>query len=128
MQFNSYAQKCDDFNQGVFDGDLMGIKYVVERYDKFQLEKMAQFEVVYLHTVEKITECENVVKRYKVIQQGKFPKPNMTEAIKVTFYKIEGEKLFYKANIIGTEITLEGYFIKISDEISDDFKKILEKE
>ena len=44
------------------------------------------------------------------------------------FEQAIGEKLFYKANIIGTEITLEGYFIKISDEISDDFKKILEKE
>jgi hypothetical protein len=124
----SYSQKCEDFNEGVFDGDFMGMKYVVERQGNLQLESMAEFEAVYLHKIEKISECENLVKRYKVIKQGKLSKPNMEESIKVTFYKIEDGKLFYKANLVGTDMTLEGYFIKKSKEISENFKRILANE
>ena len=124
----SYAQKCEDLNEGIFEGDFMGTKFEVEKHGNFQLESFAEFDVVSLNKVEKISECENLVKRYKVIQLGSFPKPDMEESMKVTIYKIEDGKLFYRAALVGTELEIEGYFIKKSNEISEKFKKILEKE
>lgn len=124
----SYAQKCEDLNEGIFEADFMEMKFEVERHGNFQLETVADFDVVYLHKVEKISDCEYLVKRHKVLQLGFFPKPNMKETVNVTIYKIEDGKLFYKATLVGTDKSMEGYFIKKSNEISEKFKKILEKE
>lgn len=123
-----YSQKCTDFNEGTFDAYFDGFKYEVEKHGNFQFEKMVEFGVVYLYKTEKISECVNLLKRYKTLEVGQLGQPNMKDVIEVTINKIEDGKLFYNAHLVGTEIILDGYFIKKSDEISDDFKKILEKE
>ena len=123
-----YSQKCDDLNEGVFEGHFGGFKFDMEKHGNFQLERMAEFGVIYLNKTEKISECENLLKRYKVVEKGQLPEPDRHEVMKVVVYKIEDGKLFYKINFVGTDVTLDGYFIKKSNKISEDFKKILEKE
>lgn len=123
----SYSQQCSEFEEGIFDGDYMGIKYVVEKHGNFQLEYVPEMGIKYLHKFEKTSECEYVVKRYKIIEKGNFPEPNMKDVMKVTS-KVENGKIYYKANLVGTEIVLEGFYIKRSNEISEYFKNMLAKE
>lgn len=123
-----HSQDCKDFKEGIFQNDTEYGQFIMERKDNFQLEKSTEYGIIYLNKIEKISDCEYVIKRYKVINNGVLPKPNMDDTITTNIYKVENKTFYYRFYLIGTNIPLEGKFIKISDSISDEFKNILAKE
>lgn len=123
-----FSQECDDFLEGVFRLDIGSGNMTVERKGIFQLEKSQDFGTVYLQKIEPISKCEYLLKRYKVIIIGGLPMPNMTEIIKVVIYKTEKNIFFYHAKMIGTNQIMDGKFIKVSANISSEFKEIIDKE
>ena len=125
---NLYSQDCKDFKEGMFQNVTEYGQFIMERKDNFQLEKSAEYGIIYLNKIDKINNCDYIVKRYKIIDNGILPEPNMKDIIKTNIYKIEGKIFYYRFNLIGTNIPIEGKFIKISDSISDEFKAILTKE
>ena len=127
IQSISCSQSQNDFDEGIFDGSAKGFKYVVEKHGNFQLEYVPELGVKYLHKFEKTGEGEYIVKRYKVLEKGNLKEPNMGDVMKVTS-KVKDGKIYYKANLVGTDRTVEGFYIKRSNEISEDFKKILKEE
>jgi hypothetical protein len=100
----------------------------IERKGNLQLEVSKDFGAVYLQKVEPISECEYILKRYKVILLGDLPQPNMDEIMNIQIYNVEGNTLYYHVQIAGSEIKLEGKFVKISNEISKEFKEIIAAE
>lgn len=122
-----YCQDCNKFAEGIFKNDGIG-NITVERKDNYQLEKSEDFKTIYLQKIEPISECEYILKRYKVISEGILPFPNMEEIVKVQIYKVEDKKFFYHAKLIGTELSKDGMFIKISEKIDKEFSDILLKE
>ena len=128
FQSHAFSQNCKEFDEGIFEGNAAGNKYTIERHENFQLERMDSFGVLYLYKIEKISECEYFIKLDKVLSIGDLPAPNVDQVIKVKITIAENEKFYYEANLVGTEISLKGNYVKKSAFISDDFKKILENE
>ncbi|MEZ0007095.1 hypothetical protein ABH942_002473 [Flavobacterium sp. 28YEA47A] len=120
-----YSQDCKDFKEGIFENDTEYGQFIMERKGNFQLEKSTKYGIIYLNKIEKINDCEYIIKRYKVISNGILPKPNMEDTIKTTIYRVKYKTFYYRFNSIGTNIPIEGKFIKISDSISNEFKIIL---
>ena len=123
-----YSQDCSQFQEGVFNIDIGFGNFSMERKRNFQLEKSKDFGTVYLQKIEPISECEYILKRYKILFFGDLPMPKMSEIIKIKIYKIEGNNFFFHSEMLGTKQSLDGKFVKVSDEISQEFKEILEKE
>jgi hypothetical protein len=122
------SQNCISFQEGTFQNITEFGQFIMERKGVFQLEKSMEYGIIYLNKVEKINDCEYVLKRYKVINNGILPEPNMTDTIKTNIYKVEDKIFYYRFYLTGINIPIEGKFIKISDSISDEFKIILAKE
>jgi hypothetical protein len=128
FQTYSYSQDCKSYDEGIFEMVTGPIKFIVERHNNFQLEKNDEYGILYLETSKKIDDCEYIVSRYKVLQNKVLPQPDMTEKIQVTINKVEDEKFYFTAHMIGKDLKLEGIATKISNKISEDFEKILEIE
>ncbi|WP_396187171.1 hypothetical protein [Flavobacterium sp.] len=123
-----FAQNCKEFQIGIYTNENPFGKMIIEREGDFQLEKTVDNSTIYLQKIEKISECEYRLKRYKVISLGRLPEPNMKELVSVKITNVNGDNFEYKAQLVGTELTIKGNFIKISQDISDEFKKIIENE
>lgn len=123
-----FGQDCAKFQTGIFENESNFGKSIIERRGSYQLERTVDYETAYLQRIEKKSDCEYILTRYKVISLGNLPEPNMSEKIKVKIQKVEENNFFYTAQLVGTSFTINGSFIKVADEISDDFKKILAAE
>jgi hypothetical protein len=131
FNFFGYSQvNCEKFQEGVFQYNTPYGNFLIERHNNFQLEKCPEYNIVYLHKIEKNSDnnCDYILRRYKIIDLGILPKPDMNEAINTTIYKIEDNVFFFYSSLIGTDFKIYGEFKKISDEISDEFKKMLIEE
>ena len=123
-----FSQNCNQFGEGTFKIDIGFGNMFIERKENFQLERCESLGLVYLQKIEPISECEYIVKRYKVLKRGKLPQPNMCEMLKVQIYKVEKDFLFFHSQIIGSSKNLDGKFLKISDVISKEFEEIIKNE
>jgi hypothetical protein len=123
-----FSQNCKQFQEGVFKIDIGFGNMSIERKGNFQLERSIDFGSVYLHKIEVISECEYILKRYRVILAGDLPKPNMIEMIKVQIYKVVDNNFFFHSQMLGTEQTLDGKFVKTSEVISKEFEEIIATE
>lgn len=121
----SYSQECISFKRGVFENDSEYGKIVIERKNNFQLERALKFGTIYLQKIETINDCEYIIKRYKVIKQGKLPVPNMDEQVKVKVTELNNNLFSLHSTLIGTQFVIENEYSKLSDDISEEFKKIL---
>lgn len=119
------SQTCKGLQEGVFQNHTEFGQFIMERKGDFQLEKSIEYGIVYLNKIEKINDCEYFVRRYKIIKEGILPAPNMNDSVKVDIYNAENNTYYYSFKLIGTEISIKGKFIKISDDISDDFKDLI---
>ena len=90
-----FSQDCKQFQEGVFKIDIGYGNMSIEKKGVFQLEKSQDFGALYLQKIEYISECEYILKRYKIILAGDLPKPNMTEMIKVQIYKVEDNNFYF---------------------------------
>lgn len=120
-----YAQNCVGFKEGTFISENTFGTMFIERKGNFQLERTKDNSTIYLQKIEKISDCDYVLKRYKIILIGNLPEPNMNEGILVKITSSDGNNFQYNANLIGTELSIKGTFIKTSDEISEEFKRII---
>ncbi len=125
---NLHCQNCKQFQEGVFKIDVGYGNMSIERKCNFQLEKTEDFGALYLQKIEPVSECEFILKRYKVISVGNLPIPDMTEIIKVQIYKVEGDTFFYHVKSLSSGLILDGKFVKVSDKISKEFEEIIAKE
>ena len=125
---NIYSQDCKQFQEGIFKIDVGYGNMSIEKKGNFQLEKSEDFGALYLQKIEPISECEYILKRYKVILLGDLPQPDMNERIKVEIYKVAEISFFYHAQSLGTDLNLDGKFVKVSDKISKEFEEILATE
>lgn len=122
------AQDCKSFEQGTFElkGDFGTL--IIERKGNWQLEKSIEYKMVYLNSIESVDNCKFIIRYHKVIIKGIVPEPDMSTSTMVEILKTEGEFFYFKGTLIGTEMHMEGYYKKLSDEISDEFKEIIAKE
>lgn len=123
-----FSQDCKQFQEGIFKIDVGYGNMSIEKKGNFQLEKSEDFGALYLQKIEPISECEYILKRYKVILLGDLPQPDMNERIKVEIYKVAEISFFYHAQSLGTDLNLDGKFVKVSDKISKEFEEILATE
>jgi hypothetical protein len=123
-----FSQNCNQFGEGTFKIDIGFGNMTIERKDNFQLERSESLGILYLQKIEPISECEYIVKRYKVLKKGKLPEPNMSESLKVQIYKVENEIVFFHSQLIGLSMNLDGKFFKISNSISKEFEEIIKNE
>lgn len=128
FNLSAIAQDCKDFEQGTFElkGDF-GI-LIIERKGDWQLERSIEYKMVYLNRIEPIDNCKFIIRYHKIIEKGMVPQSDMSTSTMVEIVKIEGELFYFKGTLIGTEMSMEGYYKKLSNEISDEFKEIIEKE
>ena len=123
-----YSQDCDGLSQGVFEFKVGYEKFMIERLDSLQLEFNDNLGLVYLNKIEKVSECEYNLRRYKIIQNEPLLPISMDDVLNVKVYKVEGNDFYITATLIRTSIIMEGVLTKIGDEVSDRFKTILELE
>lgn len=124
----SYTQNCEGFKTGTYISENTFGSMIIERKDDFQLERTKDNSTVYFQKTEKISGCEYIVKRYKIIQLGNLPMPDMKEKVKVKIINVEGDNFQYNAELIDTELSIDGVLVKISDDVSDEFKKLIYQE
>lgn len=122
---NIYCQKCTDFKEGIFKSESEYGAVIIERKDNFQLERSLNFDAIYLGKIQYINECEYIVSAYKIISLGKLPELNMNDKARIEITNIEGNVFYIKAELLGTSLVFKDKYTKVSDEISDEFKKIL---
>lgn len=120
-----YAQNCVGFKEGTYISENAFGSMIIERKDNFQLERTKDNSTIYLQKIEKISDCDYVLKRYKIILIGNLPEPNMEEQIRVKIINSGENNFEYNAKLIGTELSINGTFVKTSDEVSDEFKRII---
>lgn len=125
---NIYSQECTDFKEGIFKSNSEYGVVIIERKGNLQLERALNFDAVYLQKIEVINECEYLVSRYKIISSGKLPEPDINNKAKVKITNIEGNIFYIKAELLGTSLVFNDKYTKVSNEISDEFKKILSNE
>lgn len=124
MKF-TYSQECNDFKVGIFKSNSEYGTVIIERKGIFQLERALNFAAVYLQKIEVINECEYIVSRYKIISLGKLPEPDMNDKARVEITNIEDNVFYIKAELLETPLVINDKYTKVSNEISDEFKKIL---
>jgi len=128
LSISGYAQTdCSSFTNGTYKIETPFGDILVERLENFQLESSKDFGSVYLEKIESVSECEYYVRRYKILTLGDLPMPNMNEVMKTEIYKVEGNAYFYESQMVGAEIKMKGILLKISDEVSENFKEIIKK-
>ncbi len=122
------AQNCRGFEEGTFE---MRHKYgttIVEKSGDWQLEKSEKYGVVYLNKIEKINDCKFILRYYRVIKPGGLPEPDMTKKATTEITNVEGSSFYFKSSMIDTDVSIEGVFIKKSEQVSEEFKKLITKE
>jgi hypothetical protein len=122
------AQNCINFNEGTFEqkGDFGTIR--MERKGEWQLEKSVEYGIVYLNKIEKISECEFITRHFKIIEKGVLPKPDVRVFATTDIVEVIGNEFIFKSTFSGTETTMEGKYVKVSDDISKEFKSLIDNE
>lgn len=124
----NYAQDCKGFEEGVFE--LKGVfgTIITERKGGWQLEKSVEYEAIYLNRTMEISECKYETRYYKVINQGVLPSPDMSVYATTEIVDVVDNEYYFKSVFSNTERVMEGEYIKISDEVSNEFKELITKE
>lgn len=124
-----YSQiDCANLSSGTFEISNAFGTIVVEKSNNFQLESSKDFKLIYLEKIDQISDCEYLLKKYKIIDTGGLPTPNMNDIVKIKIYKVEGNSFFYHSQLVGNEFIMDGVLVKTSDYISNEFKEILAQE
>lgn len=58
-----YAQNCVGFKEGTYISENAFGSMIIERKDNFQLERTKDNSTIYLQKIEKISDCDYVLKR-----------------------------------------------------------------
>lgn len=122
------AQECTSFNEGVFEQKGGFGTITMERKGDWQMEKSIEYGIVYLNKIEKISDCKFITRHYKIIKEGVLPKPDMTVFAITDIIEVIGNDFLFKSTFSGTETTMEGKYVKISDDISEEFKSLIATE
>lgn len=122
------AQNCEDLEKGTFEYNSNGIKVQAEFTKGWQLEKNQLYGVVFLNRLYKIEDCKYRIDTYKLIQNDLGMEPNLNSSAELTILKIIDNKYYYEFKIKESGQMTKGIYIKVSDEISDEFKEIIKKE
>lgn len=123
-----YCQNCSTFTNGIYKIEIFDMIFIVEKYGNYQLERNADVGI-HLHKIKRDGDsCSYIVNRYKVIDIGTSPEPNMNDELNVEIYKIEDNRFYYKSTLVGTEMTIDAIMVKQSDSISAYFEELLSKE
>lgn len=123
------AQVCNGWKEGVFKSKSYLGTIFKEIKGEWQIEKSIEFETIYLNKIEYISDCEYIVRYYKVLNKGKIPKPDMNVFALVEVAKNMDSIYQFKVNINNRNTSVfEVEFIKISDSISNEFSEIIKDE
>ncbi|GAA4274144.1 hypothetical protein U6A24_00605 [Aquimarina gracilis] len=122
------AQNCEGFLQGTFEMKYEYGTVMIERMGNWQLEKSDTYGIVYLNKIRMIDDCKYELSYYKVLKLGNLPEPDMTKKAITKIINVEGSNYYFESSITGTNASIGGVFVKKSDEVSDDFKKLIAKE
>ena len=122
----SYAQmNCSELSKGIFEIKTEYGNILVERFNNFQLEKFVEFGILYLYKIEKVNECDYILKIQKIISKGDLLEPSLNQNIEVNIYNVTDNVFYYHSLEKSSQIKTDGKMEKKSDTISDEFKKIL---
>ena len=102
--------------------------FKIERKDNWQLEKSSEYGILYLHRIELRNECEYILHRYKVLDSGTLPKPDMSEKTITKIIRIKDDSFYFESRILDKNMVLKGKLVKTNDEISDEFIQLIENE
>lgn len=122
------AQDCKGFMHGTFEMKYQYGEVMVERSGNWQLEKTKEYQTASLSKIEKINDCKYLLTLYKQLKLGKLPKFDKKQKILTQITYVEGNKYYYESSMVGTDMVLKGVFIKKSNEISNEFKKLIVEE
>ncbi|WP_438426258.1 hypothetical protein [Aquimarina macrocephali] len=114
--------------QGTFEMKYQYGEVMIERFGNWQLEKIEEYGVISLNKIEKINDCKYLLSFYKSLKREKLPEPDKKTKSLTQITYIEGNKYYYESSMVGTDMILKGVFIKKSNEISDEFKKLIAEE
>lgn len=128
LQYSVSAQNCVELQRGSFELSTFMGKIIIERSYPFQLEISNELGVIYLNKIEKISDCEYNLRRYKVIKNDAALPTNMNDVLNVKVDSSEGNDFHITSTLAGTEMSIEGRLTKLSNEISEIFKEILKEE
>ena len=122
---NLFCQNCSGINEGIFISSSDYGELIIEKKGNLQLERALSLDAIFLHKIEYINECEYIVKRYKIISLGKISEEDLFEKVKVTVLNVIDKTFNIKSELLGTQFFIESKFKKTSNEISEEFKRLL---
>ena len=125
---HSDTNNCSGLQQGQFDMVTDFGTFKIERKDNWQLEKSSEYGILYLHRIELRNECEYILHRYKVLDSGTLPKPDMSEKTITKIIRIKDDSFYFESRILDKNMVLKGKLVKTNDEISDEFIQLIENE
>lgn len=128
FKLSANAQNCDGFEEGVFEVKGNFGTLIIERKDNWQLEKSLEYGLIYLNKSETIGNCKYRIIRYKILESGAVPEPDMTTTATTEIVEVSENKYYFKSSLDGTDMVMENNFTKISDEIGEEFRKIIADE
>jgi hypothetical protein len=100
---------------------------IIERSGIWQYESSEEYGIEYLNKIEKIDDCSYYLHRYKVIKEGILPQPDMSEKALVEIIRIEKNDFYFRSKIVNKESSIEGRITKVSSEISEKLKSLIDK-
>lgn len=122
------AQDCKEFEEGIFESKNTFGTIIIERKGDWQLERSVEYGAVYLNKTKAISECKYEIRYYKVINRGVLPSPDVSVYAITEIVDIIDNKFYLKSIFSNTKSSMEDKYTKVSDEISDDFKKLIANE
>ncbi len=123
-----YSQnECKDFYNGRFTMNIGASEIIIERSGIWQYESSEEYGIEYLNKIEKIDDCSYYLHRYKVIKEGILPQPDMSEKALVEIIRIEKNDFYFRSKIVNKESSIEGRITKVSSEISEKLKSLIDK-
>lgn len=122
------SNSCKGMDEGQFNMITDVGTFKIERKGGWQLESSEDYGIVYLNKTEYTEDCKYVVTRYKVIETGIIPTPDMTTRGLVEIKNIEENKYYFESSVIGTDQSLSGVMVKTSKSISEKFNQIINEQ